>query len=217
MSEEDQIQQLEQALLRQAESLAREHMHNAESARARIQAESRERLRLREEREILSAKAEAERLFRRRIQAAETHLAAELDRMRWALTQSVIDQVRRALAELTRDEGRYLDVLYGLFAAAVAELREYELVVEVTPADRDRLDPVWDDFVARAAPGRRVELIAHGQPSLGGLRVRDLEDRVRLDQTFEARLERLADVLAQRVMERLFASAPDLGTLVRGG
>ena len=137
--------------------------------------------------------------------------------MRWALTQSVIDQVRRALAELTRDEGRYLDVLYGLFAAAVAELREYELVVEVTPADRDRLDPVWDDFVARAAPGRRVELIAHGQPSLGGLRVRDLEDRVRLDQTFEARLERLADVLAQRVMERLFASAPDLGTLVRGG
>lgn len=217
MSEEDQVLQLEQALLRQAESLAREHMRHAESACARIQAESRERLRLREEREILAAKAEAERRFRRRMQAAETHLAAELDRLRWALTQAALDQVKLAWAALAHDDARYFDVLYGLFAAAVAELPAADLVVELTPADRERIAPVWDDFVARAAPGRTVRLAVHAQPSLGGLRVRTDDDRARLDQTFEGRMERLSEALAQRVMERLFASTPDLGALMRGG
>ena len=50
----------------------------------------------------------------------------------------------------------------------------------------------------------------------GGLRVRLADDRARLDQTFEARQARLADELARVAMERLFASAPDLGTLVHG-
>jgi len=46
--------------------------------------------------------------------------------------------------------------------------------------------------------------------------VRLADQRARLDQTFEARQERLREQMAQVVMERLFASAPDLGTLVHG-
>jgi hypothetical protein len=42
------------------------------------------------------------------------------------------------------------------------------------------------------------------------------DGRAQLDQTFEARQARLADELARVAMERLFASAPDLGTLVHG-
>ena len=61
-----------------------------------------------------------------------------------------------------------------------------------------------------------MTLASHGRPSLGGIRVRLADDRARLDQTFEARQARLADELARVAMERLFASAPDLGTLVHG-
>jgi len=86
MDSESQVRQLEAALLEQAESLAREQRTAAVSARERVLADSAERLKIAEEREILSAKIEAERLVRRQTQSAETRLAAELDRLRWALT-----------------------------------------------------------------------------------------------------------------------------------
>jgi len=70
--------------------------------------------------------------------------------------------------------------------------------------------------VARAAPGRTVTLATHGIPTDGGIRVRLANNLAQLDQTVEARYARLADELARVVMERLFASAPDLGTLVHG-
>ena len=46
MEADAQVSQLEQALLQQAETLAREQLQNAESARARILAESAEKLKL---------------------------------------------------------------------------------------------------------------------------------------------------------------------------
>lgn len=65
METDRQIGQLEEALLAQAESLAREQLQNAEATRARILAESAEKLKPSEEREVLAAKVEAERLVRR--------------------------------------------------------------------------------------------------------------------------------------------------------
>ncbi len=216
MEADAQVLQLEQALIRQAESLAREQRERAESGKARILTDASEKIRLAEEREVLSAKAEAERIVRRHSQAAETRLAAELDRLRWALTDSCLSGVKLAFQELVDDDARYLAVLEQWFAAAIQALPEGDLVVEVRPVDQPRIAPAWKDMVARAAPGRKVELATHSLISEGGLRVRLADSRAQLDQTFEAREERLADELARVAMERLFASAPDLGTLVHG-
>jgi V/A-type H+-transporting ATPase subunit E len=216
MDTDTQVTQLEQALIQQAETLAREQLHNADSARKRILAESAEKLKLAEEREVLAAKVEAERQVRRQIQAAETRLAAELDRLRWALTEAALSGVKVEFKKLVQDEARYLPALEAWLAAAAQALPDGELVAEVRPEDEHRLAAVWADMAARAAPGRAVTLASHGRPSLGGIRVRLADDRARLDQTFEARQARLADELARVAMERLFASAPDLGTLVHG-
>ena len=216
MEADAQVTQLEQALLQQAETLAREQLQNAESARARILAESTERLKLAGEREVLAAKLEAERLVRRHSQAAETRLAAELDRLRWALTEATLAGVKTAFQTLVQDEARYLAVLESWLAAAAQALPPGDLVAEVRPEDEKRLAPRWAEIAARAAPGRAVMLVSHSQPSEGGIRVRLADDRARLDQTFEARQARLADELARVAMERLFASAPDLGTLIHG-
>jgi V/A-type H+/Na+-transporting ATPase subunit E len=216
MEADAQVTQLEQALLRQAETLAREQRHNAESAKARILNESSERLKLAEEREVLVAKAEAERLVRRHTQAAETRLAAELDRLRWALTEAALSGVKLAFQELVADDEGYRALLERWLAAAVQALPEGDLVAEVRGSDQHRIAPAWDAMVARAAPGRNVELATHGQVSEGGLRVRLADSRAQLDQTFEARQSRMAEEVARVAMERLFASAPDLGTLVHG-
>jgi len=216
MEADAQVSQLEQALLQQAESLAREQLQNAESARARIQAESVDRLKLVEEREILAAKVEAARLARRQIQAAETRLAAELDRLRWALTEATLSELRTRFRALVQDEARYFAILEAWLAAAAQALPPGDLVAEVRPEDERRLAPLWQEMAARAAPGRTVGLATHGLASEGGIRVRPADNRAQLDQTFEARQARLADELARVAMERLFASAPDLGTLVHG-
>jgi vacuolar-type H+-ATPase subunit E/Vma4 len=216
METESQVSQLEQALIQQAQTLAREQLHNAESARARIHAESAEKLRLAEAREVLAAKVEAERLVRRHAQAAETRLAAELDRLRWALTEATLAGVKTAFTELVEDEARYFAVLESWLAAAAQALPPGDLVAEVRPADEARLAAAWPAWAARAAPGREVKLASHGRPSLGGMCVRLADGRAQLDQTFEARYERLADELARVAMERLFASTPDLGTLIHG-
>lgn len=216
MEADVQVTQLEQALIRQAETLAREQHQNAEAAKARILNESAERLKLAEDREVLAAKADAERMVRRQTQAAETRLAAELDRLRWALTEATLSSVKLAFQELVDDPERYLAVLEQWLAAAVRALPEGDLVAEVRGSDQPRLAPAWADMVARAAPGRKVELATHGLISEGGMRVRLADNRAQLDQTFEARQSRLADELARVVMERLYASTPDLGALVHG-
>ena len=216
MDADVQVTQLEQALLQQAETLAREQLQNAESARARILAESAEKLKLAGEREVLAAKLEAERLVRRHSQAAETRLAAELDRLRWALTEATLAGVKTAFQKLAQDETRYLAMLESWLAVAAHALPPGDLVAEVRPEDEKRLTPRWAEIAARAAPGRVVTLVSHSQPSEGGIRVRLADNRARLDQTFEARQARLADELARVAMERLFASAPDLGTLIHG-
>lgn len=216
MEADAQVSQLEQALMQQAETLAREQLQNAESARARILAESAEKLKLVGEREVLSAKVEAERLVRRHSQAAETRLAADLDRLRWALTEATLAGVKAAFRELVQDETRYQEVLESWLMSAAQALPPGDLLAEVRPQDEKRLASRWAEIVARAAPGRAVTLASHSQPSEGGIRVRLADNRAQLDQTFEARQARLADELARVAMERLFASAPDLGTLIHG-
>jgi V/A-type H+-transporting ATPase subunit E len=211
-----QVSQLEQALLHQAETLAREQLQNAEAARARIAFESAEKLKRAREREVAAAKAEAERRVRRQTQAAETRLAGDLDRLRWTLTEAALDGVRSALRDLAHDEARYLATLETWLGAAAQALPAGDLVVEVRAEDERLLSARWSEIAARAAPGRTVALAAHGAYSDGGMRVRLVDDRARLDQTFEARQARLADDLARVAMERLFTSAPDLGTLVHG-
>ena len=214
MDSDAQVSQLEQALLKQAETLAREQLQNAESTRARILAESAGKLKLAEEREILAAQVEAEKLVRRQIQAAETRLAAELDRLRWALTEATLAEVKTAFRRLVRDDARYLAVVEDWLGAAAQGLPPGDLVAEVRPEDAKRLAPRWNELSTRAAPARGLRLAVHAHASEGGVRVRLADGRAQLDQTFEARQARLADELARVAMERLFASAPDLGTLV---
>ncbi|MBK6742872.1 MAG: V-type ATP synthase subunit E [Hydrogenophilales bacterium] len=215
MEADVQVTQLEQALIRQAESLAREQRERAESGRARILNEATEKIRLAEEHEVMAAKVESEKRVRRQTQSAETRLAAELDRLRWALTEATLSGVRLAFQELVNDDTRYLDVLEQWLAAAAHDLPPGDLVAEVRPVDQARLAKVWDAMKGRAASGRNVELAAHGLVSEGGIRVRLADNRAQLDQTFEARQERLAEELARVAMERLFASAPDLSVLAR--
>ena len=82
MNADTGVETLETALLERAQHLADEALASARQSRDRIIREENERLRLREEREVLMAKAIAERDFRRNVQANELNVEEELDRLR---------------------------------------------------------------------------------------------------------------------------------------
>src|SRR5690349_12571953 len=105
------IGDLETALIARAKALADEHMAHARRSRDQILADANERQRLREEREILAAKAVAERAFRQRQQAAEIKQQEEVDRLRWNLVLAVMAHLPTEIEKLITDEKTYLPLM----------------------------------------------------------------------------------------------------------
>lgn len=211
-----QVTDLEAALLVRAQNLAEEYLKAGRSAHERIVEETGNRLRLREEREILAAKARAERLYRQRVQAAEIKLQEELDRLRWALVQSAIADLKERLAKTADDETRYLPLLHQYLAHAAAAIESDDLSASFNKADRERLHAGWNDLCQKLAPGKRIALAGEALDCAGGVLVRSTDSAIRVDNTFEGRIERMEEELYRVVTERLFASATAMGALFGG-
>ncbi len=216
MNKQVQIEELESALIARATALAEEHLTNARRTRDQVMADANERQRLREEREILAAKAAAERTFRQRQQAAEIKQQEEIDRLRWNLVQNVMSRLTAELERLANDEKNYLPLLRKLLAQATGVFDEKELVAELNARDHARLSRDWEAFCRDAGVKQRIALAPDSVTSLGGVRVRNANDTIRVDNSFEGRLERLQEALHQVVMERLFASTAPIGAIIGG-
>ena len=210
------IDELEAALLARAKALAEEHLVNARRTCDQIVSDANEHLRLREEREILAAKTQAERSYRQRVQAAEIKHQEELDRLRWNLVRGVVERLPRELEKMAADDKTYLPLLRRFLARAVTAIEDPEIVAAVNARDRERLAPNWDAFVREAGVTRPVVLAPEPIACIGGVQVRNVDDTIRIDNTFEGRLDRLQEALHQLVMERLFASTANIGAMLRG-
>ena len=216
MSPRAEIDELESALLERAKALAAEYLAQAESERHRIVAEANDRLQLREEHEILAAKAAAERTFRRRMQAAEIKEQEELDRLRWSLVRNVMDRLQKQLTVIVADDAKYAPLLARYLARAAAAIEGDGLIAEVNAQDHARLAGRWEVFCREAGIAKRVALAPDPLHCLGGVRMRNADDTVRVDNTFEGRMERMRDEIYQVVTERLFASTARQGALFGG-
>ena len=207
MSADDQVAALESAILDRARNLADEHVEQAARARERIMDDSAERLRLLEEKEILAAKARAEREFRRKVQASEIRMQADLDRLRWNLVRSVLDNIQLRLTQLSADQTTYLPMLKRLLAEAAASIEREELVALVSDADHRRLAGDWEAIAREAVPEKQVRLSEEVCPCSGGVLLRSEDNRISVDNTFEGRAARMEFELHRVILERLFPSA----------
>lgn len=197
-------EKLEGLLAAQAMALADQHLRKAQEASEQIRQELQARLRKLEEGEERRYQLEAEQLCRQLIQAARLRMAGEDDRLRWALVEGVLQEVRKRLEGLVQDTPRYHQVLQGYLAEAAQAMPEGELVAELNPRDLDALRPQWARIAAQAAPGRKVELAPLSDHASGGMRVRSADGRLRVDNTFEGRLERMQDEVLGMIMDKLF-------------
>lgn len=202
----DQTAGLESALLAHARKLAEEYLADAEKIQHQIIEDSNERLRADEEREVLSAKARAERLYQQRVQAAELELRGELERVRWSLVKAVLDALPARLAELAQDESRYLPLLRQWLREGMQAIERDRLIVRANRRDLPLLRREWPRLSAEDTAGKTVQLSEDPLDSLGGVLVSSADDEIRLDNTFEGRMERLDEAL-QRAVARLLIPA----------
>jgi V/A-type H+-transporting ATPase subunit E len=203
MSDPDDISGLESALAERAEKLAGEHLASGRLARERILSETRQRLRIEEQREVLAAKAQAERAYQQQVQSAELSLRADLDRVRWELVNAVLDDLPARLAELAGDDASYLPLLRDYLREGAESIERDELVVRVNARDLPRLRKDWEKYAKEAAPGKRLTLSPETLDGTGGVLIVSSDGNIRLDNTFEGRMERLEETLQSAVAERL--------------
>lgn len=198
---------LEASLITRAEMLAHEFQASAASRREEILTDANKRLHLREEREMLDARAAADKLQRQQVQSAEIRLQGEFDRLRWTLVQAVLTQLDEALSELASNESQYLPILAGLISAGAAAIDSVNIVVELNAQDLLRLNKLWENFSKDLAPGKVLQLAQQPLPHCsGGALLHDSDNRVRVNQTFEGRKQRMNEILVQAMMEKLFAT-----------
>ena len=202
-SETGNISGLEAALAERAQKLSREHLTGGHQARERILAETRERLHIDEEREVLAAKAQAERVYQQRVQAAELDLRAGLDRLRWELVHTVLAKLPARLEEQTADEPCYLTLLQAYLREGAQAIERDELVAQLNQRDWQRFQHDWEKLARQAAPGKRLTLSPETLHSIGGVLVASADGNIRFDNTLEGRMERLDEALQGTVAERL--------------
>jgi len=212
----NQVQELEQAILARAERLAAEYRDRAGRSRDSILREASERLRLREAREEAIAKALGERSFRQRVQASELKMQSQLDRVRWNLVQDVQRQLQERMEKFIKEEGAYGTWMESLILGAAEVIEHPEILVRANSADHKRLAARWESILAAAPPGRTLTLDEDPINALGGVLVQSGDGLIRVDHTFEGRLNRLRPRVQQVILERLLPSGFDTGNLFTG-
>ena len=216
MKDDAVINNLEKALIDRAQKLAKEYLSRAERARQHVIEEAQEKLRLREQREVLAAQAESERFYRRRIQANELQLKGKLDQLRWNLNQSVVKDLKKELEAVTRDQDAYPLILQSLLAQGADSIESDHLIAEFNQRDLDMIGDGWDQFTHGIAPGKKIELHPAPHDCTGGVMICSRDNRIRVDNTFEGRITRFSRTLQQVITEHLFAREVSQGGVING-
>ncbi|MEJ2694249.1 MAG: V-type ATP synthase subunit E family protein [Candidatus Thiodiazotropha sp.] len=199
----NQVEALEQAILERARMMSDECAHRAEAGRKNILREASERLQLREEKETLLARSQADRAYLRKVQADELKLRSKMDHMRWNLVQVVIERLPKQMEALREDQTKYIELLQSLLKHAAGQIEQEVLEVALNQDDLRRLKPKWDELTEGLAAGKRFELLDKGINTIGGCLVATHDKRVQIDHTFEGRLARLERKILQALVERL--------------
>ena len=214
-SPNNQLDALEAAIMARADELAQEFHDKAVRQRDTILRDAADRLHMAEEREVLIAKAEAERHFRRVTQASELKMQSRLDQLRWELVQTVQSRLHERMLALCADRDAYRAWLTDMLRDAAALLPDGELRAEVNADDLAWLGDEWQAMVEAAAPGRTIVLADRPTWGSGGMKLRTADNRAQVDNRFEGRLARYEARIQRVILQRLFPGDTHAG--VRSG
>lgn len=205
MTNDVSIDDLEKALLDRANALSKEYAERAKRSYEHYIEDENERLRLREEREEMAAKMQAEQIYRRMVQTEELLSIKRVDQLRWKLMQKVIDDVYKQLQAIREDQERYLPLIKNLLQQSLKLIPAQHLIVELNADDYHWLSGQWSAIMASLNTDKDIQLVNVHSEGLGGFMIYDEDYKIRVNNTFQGVIERSIEDINQIIAESLFS------------
>ncbi|ALM75770.1 V-type ATP synthase subunit E [Thermococcus barophilus] len=190
---------------REAEQKIKYILSEAEKQAEEIKAEAEKRARTKAEWILRKAQTQAE-IEKQRIIA---NAKLEIRKKRLALQEEFINEVLRSLKErlanLPKDE--YLGIVKDLMLQAVKELGEDRIRVSSNEATLQLIAEKLEEIKAflNEKTGREIRIeLGDKISTIGGVLVENADRTIRVDNTFEARIDRLESELRSRIAKVLF-------------
>ncbi|XP_066138636.1 V-type proton ATPase subunit E [Euwallacea fornicatus] len=125
--------------------------------------------------------------------------------------RAVLDEARKRLGEVTQNQGRYAQILESLILQALFQLFETNVSVRVRPQDRELVKSVlptvtakYNDETSRNVALTVNEEVQLSQESTGGIELYTHQNRIKISNTLEARLELISQQLIPQIRTALF-------------
>lgn len=125
--------------------------------------------------------------------------------------RAVLEEARKRLGKVTQDQGRYAQILESLILQGLYQLFEPNITVKVRPQDRDLIKSVLPTVATkyRDVTGRDVNLTisddSHlSQETTGGIELFARQNKIKVANTLEARLELISQQLIPQIRNALF-------------
>jgi len=210
MSSDLKVEDLEKALMQRANDLAKEYLQRAKRSHDHFIEDENERLQLREEKEIMAAKMLADCTYRSQVQSSELKVQKKLDQLRWQLIKDVLTQVKEKIDSLIKNKDQYQQLLIEYIKQSILTIKENsdsnaELIVELNQNDYKNLLPQWSVIIKQLSCDNNIKLSDQFHHMSGGIIVYNEKRSIRIDNTFEGRIERLSESIHQLVAEEFFS------------
>lgn len=194
-----------QEINREAEQKIQYILREAQKEAEKIKEEARKRAEARAEWIMRKTQTQAEIEKQRIIANARLEVRKKRLAVQEALIQEVITALRERLAELPDEE--YFPMLVDLAVQAIWELNIDSVVVRSNERTLKLLVDRLSEFKKALAEklGRDVEVtLGEPVPTIGGLIIETADGTVRVDNTFESRIERFEGELRAEIAKALF-------------
>jgi len=188
-----------QEIHREADQKIQYILNEAREKAEKIKDEARKRAESQADWILRKAYTQAEIEKQRVIANARLEVRKKKLEVQESLIREVLQELKARLSSLP--DGDYFEILVSLTGEAVAELGMGKVVVSSNERTLEliasRLDEFSEKVGAEVSLGRAIETI-------GGVVVGDPDGTVRVDNTFEARIERMENELRAGIARALF-------------
>jgi len=194
-----------QEINREAEQKIQYILSEAQKEAERIKEEARKRAEAKAEWILRKAHTQAETEKQRIIANAKLEVRKKRLEVQEELIREVISALRERLAELPEEE--YFPMLVDLTAKAIEELGSEEVILKSNRRTLELIGQRLQEFKGTLAEklGREVEIsLGEEIPTIGGVLVETPDGAVRVDNTFESRIERFESELRAEIAKALF-------------
>ncbi|ASJ15935.1 V-type ATP synthase subunit E [Thermococcus chitonophagus] len=189
-----------QEINREAEQKIKYILEEAQKEAEKIKEEARRKAEARAEWMLRKAKTQAELEKQRIIANARLEVRRKKLAVQEELIQEVIEEVKKRLKELSQEE--YFETIKVLLKSAIQELGEKKVRVYSNEATLSLIASRIDEL--RAELGDVSIEIGEAIDTIGGVVVENEAGDIKIDNTFEARMERMESEIRSRIAKVLF-------------